>query len=323
MGTTRWSDDHYHERARIRAAEGKSAFDYDDAVRHMPESKRKVHQALDPRGVAFRESRDSETHPTSRAVGVLFDVTGSMREVPRILQANLPKLMDLLIDKDYLEHPQILIGGIGDATCDRAPLQIGQFESGNEIEDDLGRLYLEGGGGGHITESYELAMYFMAHHTSIDCFEKRRERGYLFLIGDEAPYGSVKSREVKRFIGDNVQANLPTREVLATLQRMYHVYFVIPKMTSGWDNEEIHSRWVKLLGQNVLRLEDPAAICELIGATVGLAEGRVDLDSLESELRESGSSSRAARAVRKVLTAGMSRNAATPGAGTINVDDLR
>jgi hypothetical protein len=147
MGTTRWSDDNYHDRARARAAAGKSAFDYDDALRDLPESKRKVHSALNPHGVAVRESRDSEAHPTSRAVGVLFDVTGSMQRVPRILQANLPKLMDLLIDRGYLEHPQIMIGGIGDATCDRAPLQVGQFESGNEIEDDLGRLYLEGGGG--------------------------------------------------------------------------------------------------------------------------------------------------------------------------------
>ena len=73
---------------------------------------------------------------------VLMDVTGSMRQVPVILQANLPRLMGLLIRKGYLEHPQILIGAIGDATCDTAPLQLGQFESGIEIEEDLGKLFL-------------------------------------------------------------------------------------------------------------------------------------------------------------------------------------
>ena len=149
---------------------------------------------MDPRDVRVRESRDSDAHPESHAVAVLFDVTGSMQGVPRILQANLPKLMGLLIRKGYLDHPQILIGAIGDATCDAAPLQVGQFESGIEIEEDLGKLYLEGGGGGHITESYELAMYFMARHTAIDCFEKRGRRGYLFVIGDEIPYPQVKRR---------------------------------------------------------------------------------------------------------------------------------
>ena len=36
--------------------------------------------------------------------------------------------------------PQILFGAIGDATCDRVPLQIGQFESDNRMDDDLGRI---------------------------------------------------------------------------------------------------------------------------------------------------------------------------------------
>ena len=59
-----------------------------------------------------------------------------------------------------------MFGAIGDATCDRAPLQVGQFESDNRMDDDLGRILLEGGGGGQKTESYELAMYFMARHTA-------------------------------------------------------------------------------------------------------------------------------------------------------------
>src|SRR5216684_1918399 len=136
--------------------------------------------------------------------------------------------MGLLILKGYLEHPQILIGAIGDATCDLAPLQVGQFESGIEIEEDLGKLYLEGGGGGQVTESYELAMYFMARHTALDCFEKRGKRGYLFVIGDEAPYPQVKRHEVKHYIGDKLPTDIPIAEMIAELQRTYDVYYVIP-----------------------------------------------------------------------------------------------
>src|SRR6516165_5814987 len=208
MGTTRWSDDHYRDRARLRALTGKDAFEHDHAIR-IGAAKRAVHQKMNPRGVKVRESRDSDAHPESHAVGVLFDVTGSMQTVPRILQENLPRLMGLLIRKGYLEHPQILIGAIGDATCDAAPLQVGQFESGIEIEGDLGKLFLEGGGGGHITESYELALYFMARHTALDCFAKRGQRGYLFVIGDEAPYPKVKRHEMARHIGDHLQADIP------------------------------------------------------------------------------------------------------------------
>jgi hypothetical protein len=300
MGTTRWSDDHYRDRAKLRARTGKDAFEYDHAIR-TGEADCTVHPKMNPRGVRVRESRDSDAHPQSHAVAVLFDVTGSMQGVPRVLQAHLPKLMGLLIRKGYLDHPQILIGAIGDATCDAAPLQVGQFESGIEIEEDLGKLYLEGGGGGHITESYELALYFMARHTAIDCYEKRGQRGYLFVIGDEIPYAKVKRQEVEAIIGDGLQSNFSVEKVVAELQRTYDVYHVLPKMTSNWNNPVVHRRWVELLGQNALRLEEPAAICELIASTIGVAEGKVDLEHLTDDLREAGSSAAVARAVRNTL----------------------
>jgi hypothetical protein len=300
MGTTRWSDDHYRDRAKLRARTGRDAFEHDHAIR-TGAADRAVHQKMNPRGVKVRESRDSAAHPRSHAVAVLFDVTGSMQGVPRILQANLPKLMGLLGRRGYLEDPQILIGAIGDATCDAAPLQVGQFESGIEIEEDLGKLYLEGGGGGHITESYELALYFMARHTALDCYEKRGRRGYLFVIGDETPYPKVKRREVARLIGDGPQADIPVEEQIAELGKTYDVYYVLPKMTHHWDNPAVHRRWAELLGQHVLRLEDPAAICELIASTIGMAEGKVDLEHLTDDLRDAGSSAAAARAVRKTL----------------------
>jgi hypothetical protein len=300
MGTTRWSDDHYRDRARLRARTGKDAFEYDHAVR-TGAAVRAVHQKMNPHGVGVRESRDSDAHPESHAVAVLFDVTGSMQAVPRVLQAQLPKLMGLLIRKGYLDHPQILIGAIGDATCDVAPLQLGQFESGIEIDEDLGKLFLEGGGGGHITESYELALYFMARHTAIDCREKRGRRGYLFVIGDEIPYPQVKRKEVGKIIGDGLQSNIPVEEVIAELQQTYDVYHVLPQMTNNWSNPAVHRRWAALLGQNALRLEEPAAICELIASTIGVAEGKVDLEHLTDDLRQAGSTAAGARAVINAL----------------------
>ncbi len=132
-----------------------------------------------------------------------------MRDVPRQLQQKLPQLLGLLLRKGYADDPQILFGAIGDATCDRAPLQVGQFESDNRMDDDLSRILLEGGGGGQKTESYELAMYFMARHTVTDCYAKRGKRGYLFLIGDEMAYPRVKRAEVAAVIGDGPQADIP------------------------------------------------------------------------------------------------------------------
>jgi hypothetical protein len=141
----------------------------------------------------------------------------------------------------------------------------------------------------------------MARHTSLDCYEKRGKRGYLFVIGDEIPYPKVKRKEVAKVIGDGLQADLSTEVLVRELERTYDVYYILPRLTHHWDNPEVHRRWVELLGQNVLRLEDPAGICEMIASTIGVAEGVLDPTRVEEDLEESGSAREIARSVGKAL----------------------
>jgi hypothetical protein len=253
-----------------------------------------VHDALNPYGVTVRESRDSDEHPRSTPIAVLFDVTGSMGGVPRKLQTKLPELFGLLLRKDYCTDPQLLFGAIGDATCDRAPLQVGQFESDNRMDDDLGRILLEGGGGGQRTESYELAMYFMARHTALDSVEKRGRRGYLFIIGDEMAYSRVNPAQVQGVIGDTLSEPLALKTILAELQRKFDVYYILPAAAGHGGDSKILAFWRKLLGQNVIALEDLDAVCETIALTVGLGEEAIDLTEGLDDLAEVGSGAGAA-----------------------------
>ena len=287
MGSGRWSTDVYSAAASYRAATGTSAFAYSDG------GARKAHPALDPKGVTHRESRDSDEHPLSTPIAVLFDVTGSMGGVPRVLQTKLPQLLGLLTRKGYATDPHIMFGAVGDATCDRVPLQIGQFESDNRMDDDLARIVLEGGGGGQKMESYELAMYFMARHTSLDSMLHRGRRGYLFLIGDEMPYPRVKPREVRAIIGDELGEPIGTEAIVAELQRTFDVYYLLPT-AAGWGGDaEVLTRWRKLLGQNVIELDDLDAVCETIALTVGLGEDAIDLDAGLADLISYGSAATA------------------------------
>ncbi len=314
MGSGRWSTDVYTAAARFRAATGTSAFAYSDS------GATRVHPALDPYGVTVRESRDTDEHPESLAIAVLFDVTGSMREVPRILQTKLPQLLGLLLRKGYVAHPQILFGAIGDATCDRVPLQIGQFESDNRMDDDLARIVLEGGGGGQMTESYELAMYFMARHTSIDCLEKRGKRGYLFMIGDEMAYPRVKAPEVDEVIGDKLQATIPIDEIVGELKRRWDAYYILPEGASYAGDRQVLGFWRRQLGQNVIELADLDAVCETIALTVGLGEDATDLDEGLEHLRDVGSS--AGPAVSKALaTIGATRGTLVVATAPDDLDD--
>lgn len=281
MGSGYWSADVYETARRLR--NGKSAFAYSDS------GARTVHPDLDPFDVGKRESRDSGEHPNSLPIAVLFDVTGSMGTVPRTLQKKLPRLLALLSERRYVRDPQLLFGAIGDATCDRAPLQVGQFESDNRMERYLHEIVLEGGGGGQKSESYELAMYFMARHTSIDCFDKRGKRGYLFVIGDEMPYPAVKPREVSAWIGDEIPQPVAIRNLVAQLTRRWDTYFILPDGASYAGDGQVLGTWRGLLGQNVIELADTGAVCETIALTVGLGEEAIDLAEGLADLRDVGS----------------------------------
>jgi hypothetical protein len=259
-----------------------------------------------------------------------------MQSVPRILQQNLPKLMGLLVRKGYLAHPQILIGAIGDATCDTAPLQVGQFETTAELMDRwLTSSYLEGGGGGSGQESYELALYFLAQHTEMDCMVKRRKRGYLFMTGDELPYPALSRHIVDTVLGDRLDEDLKAEEIVAELQKSYVPFFVIPDRNRA---KKIERRWRDLLGDHVLCMEDPLDVCYVTAGAMLLCEGRVaEVGGVIGILKEASLPADREAAVQRALapladslrTGGFSPN--TPGgsgAGDSNplkrlIDDIR
>lgn len=268
-------------------------------------------------GQVMRECMISDEHPNPTPIAVLFDVTGSMGGIPRVLQQKLPELQGLLQRKGYVEDPQILFGGIGDAFYDRAPLQVGQFESDNRADEQLEELYLEGGGGGGNHESYELALYFLARHTYQEPFEKEGKKGYAFIIGDERVYKTLNKGHVNTIIGDSLEETLTTRQVIAELQEKYHVFFLFAKQGSymegdtvdpdhpdkaGWGtkNDEVEF-WKPLLGQNALILDDANAVCETIALTLGVMEGSVTLEDGMEDLKEIGADSGAVTAAGKAL----------------------
>lgn len=286
MGGSSYSADVYATRASLRAKHKVSAFAFTDDVKSGKVAAG-VHPALDPKGVKVRESRDSDAHPESLAIAVFFDVTGSMGSLPKALQAKLSTLMALLISKGVVEHPQVLFGAVGDANSDRAPLQVGQFESGNEMEDDLSKIYLEGNGGGQFSETYELAHYFMATRAAMDCLEKRGKKGYLFTMGDEAPYTKVRRDQVKALIGDDLEADLALAEVIKKAEEKFHVFHLIIEEGSYRDDKTIESVWRDVLGQRAIKVYDHTAVCEIIATTIALEEG-IDLSVAKSHLADAG-----------------------------------
>ena len=96
-------------------------------------AQRACHPLMNPHGVRARESRDSAEHPQSLGIVFALDVTGSMGTIPELLAREaLPGFMKLL-SEIAVPDPQVLFMTVGDAVGDRAPLQVGQFESTAEL----------------------------------------------------------------------------------------------------------------------------------------------------------------------------------------------
>lgn len=224
---------------------------------------------MDPRNVAIRESRDSAEHPNSFAVVIGLDITGSMGSIPHYLLATgLPHIMETIFQAGE-KDPQILFTAIGDQFTDRAPLQVGQFESSDELlEKWLKDTYVEGGGGGNGGESYHLAWYFAGKHTSIDCFEKRGRKGLLFTIGDEAVHNTLSEDEIRGIMGDGIFQSNSAAQLLEKARETYDVYHIHCGFTASGSADHVKNGWKELMGENVLMAKSKEDVAKLIASTV-------------------------------------------------------
>jgi hypothetical protein len=117
-------------------------------------------------------------------------------------------------------------------------------------------------------------MYVAARHTAIDCWEKRRRKGYLFMIGDELAYPAVKKAEIGQLIGAAPQSDIRLDKMIAEVKERYHPFFIIPGGASNGGDREVLNFWRKHLGgDRVLRLDSPEETSECIARTIAMSEG--------------------------------------------------
>jgi len=222
-----------------------------------------VHALMMPKGIKLREACDSKEHPNTTPIQLYLDVTGSMGYIPHeMIKDGLPKLVGTLI-QNGIADVSLMFGAIGDHECDRGPLQIGQFESGDaEMDMWLKRVWLEQGGGANMGESYLLAWYFAGYHTRIDSFDKRNQKGFVFTIGDEPCLLNLPVSAVKEIMGDTAvgQGNYTREELLTKAQAHNHVYHI----HVNHEGRNCHDTWKQILGQNLIEVYDYKQISQTL-----------------------------------------------------------
>jgi hypothetical protein len=202
-----------------------------------------------------------------------LDVTGSMEKWPEFILERVPTMYHELnavlqsydpkqLENNLVDVPQeldISIIAVGDATCDRYPLQVVNFQKHNKLVKSINEIYPEGGGGGQLTESYELGAYYLLNHCKT---EKSLIKPICYIAGDEAFYDRVNSAQVKKLIGDDLKQDLNSYDVIKQLNERFDVYVLRPEISYTKDQyETVHRKWKQIIpGERVLRMEDPESI---------------------------------------------------------------
>lgn len=263
MGSARWSDSDWAVHATAASAK----------TREQIYTARSMDPALDPSKIKYRESVDSAVNPECTPIILASDVTGSMGAIAeRMIKEWLGKIMGAIYEQKPITDPHIMCMAIGDATVDRAPLQVTQFEAGvSPLVEQLAKVWIEAGGGANEGESYNLAWWFAAYKCRCDNLTKRGRKGFLFTIGDEAPLDVIQRDAVRSFMGVGCQADIPTTGLLEVVRKGWHVFHLMVKPV---DNQDVKGRWSALLGQHAISIPKLEHMAEGIVAIIAMIQGK-------------------------------------------------
>lgn len=209
-----------------------------------------IHKDMVPYNV-IRECVDSEEHPNTIPVILALDLTGSMGGACVKTAQSLNKIMTMLYEK--FTDIEFLIMGVGDLECDRAPVQVSQFESDVRIAEHTDKLYMEHGGGGNGYESYTAAWYFGLKHTKLDCW-KRGKKGIIITMGDEPLNPILYKHQINYVFGDTVEANVKTETLYKDATEKFDIYHIAvndPEDSYSWYDTRINSTFSPILGDRL------------------------------------------------------------------------
>lgn len=211
---------------------------------------KRIHKDLAPYKV-MRECVDYDEHPNTIPVILALDVTGSMDSACIRTAQALNQIMTSLYER--YSDIEILVAGIGDLECDRAPVQVSQFEVDIKIAEHLDKIYIEHGGGGNGYESYTAAWYFGLKHTKLDCW-KRGKKGIIITMGDEPLNPILYKKQVNAVFGDSVEADVRTEDLYKMATEKFDIYHIAVDDSAdsySWYENAINRTFKPVLGDRL------------------------------------------------------------------------
>lgn len=198
---------------------------------------------------------------------VAVDVTGSMANWPFEIFDRLPLLYQTL--SQYQPELELAFAAIGDAGCDRWPLQVTDFAQGFTLEQTLKALHGEGGGG-DIPESYGVFAWWMNHRVSVP----NAQKPFLIVFGDATMHEKVPGAQLTQLLGETVEGSMDAIEQWKQLAQRWNVYFL--RRPTGRTNDETEKQWRKAVGANFLHIHDEARAIDYAMGIAAHQWGRID-----------------------------------------------
>lgn len=232
-----------------------------------------------------------------------LDVTGSMGNWTRTIYDKMPMFFGQIVQQGYLEDLSISFAANGDAYTDMYPVQVCDFAEGTALDNNLGKIVLEGNGGGQGKESYDLIAYFYANC----CKFPADAEPFFFFLADEGVYEEVDPDQVEDLFGVSLEKGIKSKKVFSALKEKFHGnVFLIHKHycdnANSSENRHIVSQWEDLLGEDhVLILEDPKAVMDVMLGAIALTTGTRDLDGYLVDMQGRGQDSKRLTEVSKTL----------------------
>jgi len=240
-------------------------------------------------------------------LAILCDVTGSMGSWPAAIFAKLPYLE--IEGKEYLgDDLEISFCAFGDVYSDKYPLQIRKFSKGVDLKAQLEALVIEGGGGGQIKESAEIAALYYARNVDMPVASKP----ICIIITDESLYETINKDDAKTHAKVDAESRISTKDVFDELKRRFAVYLVRkPYQASAGDSisstdRRIMNEWLQVLDEeHIVTLPNEERVLDIIFGILANETDRVEYfrDELKDrQLKDKGGAKKVEIALKALTT---------------------
>lgn len=222
------------------------------------------------------------------SIVIIIDVTGSNRDLAKILYDKMPMMYGNIEQKGYCKEGfDILVMAVGDEKYDDYPLQVGKnFSKGVEIDANcLEGIVQEGGGGGNSYEGYPYAAAYLNHY-----FDKKPENiPIVFFCGDEKAEKGVESFYLKKLGMDEIKEDI--KDVWTPLRKKMddNVFMLLGKYSGSYFDTEITNCWKSILNpEKVVKIEEEMAVADTILGIISMLTQSRDLDSYKVDMLDRG-----------------------------------